>query len=327
MVQHEQLRRFIADAVVVPETPELALFDGEERDALILKLSEKAVKEFLEDYACARPPLPGESIAVGLGASKTAALLFDRVWHCSILEDPPPHDIFCNGGTEVELILQAMFFFGRKEERRPRIKAALLPTVGGRGGGTRAFTRAISEALSKNFAVTATPVYESMEAFNQQYQPGRADVVIAALDRLAVVREDRLTWPQVEEFRADPEAKRRVRRLFHWLDSELTGKDSAFIADEIAERIEAYERALKKFGVETAIGSIRTVLQPEYLKGLGAASAALALAGGPSWAVLGAMAIVVGEVAVSVLTRAVDLSELRHQHAEIALVTELKKLE
>src|SRR5207244_674200 len=102
----------------------------------------------------------------------------------------------------------------------------------------------------------AVPIYESMGSLEQDYHLGSSQIIVAALQGLRIVNERDLSWQQIADFRNDHAAKTKLRRLRHWLDSTMMGKPLSYVRDELAIRLDDYEWALKKHGINTVTGTV-----------------------------------------------------------------------
>ncbi|MBI4831010.1 MAG: hypothetical protein HY801_05540 [Candidatus Lindowbacteria bacterium] len=162
---------------------------------------------------------------------------------------------------------------------------------------------------------------------DMEYANGNRAAVAAVLFNLKITDEEKLTWSQVIEFREDKEARKKYRRLLHWLDNEMVGKSHAFIEDEIAMKLEDYEWALKKHDIKTVLGTVSDTLDGEYLKGVAAVSGVVSLAASPLFGLLAGTGLVVSKVGVQLVQNWLDFKEIeRGPNSEIAVVYDIKKL-
>ena len=272
-------------------------------------------------------PTSNESIAVSLDAPKTAALFFDRVWWCPTVVEGPPEEITVYGATDEEVWPQAIMLCLRNRWNWRRIEEVLShETPIANLWVQQPAVRGISEALLSAHGITAVPVYESAAARDQEYKIGDTEVILAAVEDLRIVNENKLQWEQVIEFGSDPDARKKYRRMRHWLDSEMVGKPVSYISDALAIKLSDYEWALKEHGTETILGSLSSLIEPGFLSAASAATAGLAFAGGEFWAALGALGLIVGKAAISVTTKLVDLQDKkRGKDSEVAFVHEVKR--
>lgn len=105
----------------------------------------------------------------------------------------------------------------------------------------------------------------------------------------------------------------------------MAGKPQAEIEDEICLRIEDYEWALRKHGVEPLIGHIESVIDPKFLAPVAWVGGMFTLFGQPVWGTVGAGSL--GRVCVkpaSCLLARQDFE--RRINPEISYVYELKQL-
>ncbi len=170
-------------------------------------------------------------------------------------------------------------------------------------------------------------MYKSLSDSLEQYTIGDRRALIASLENLEVIDESMLSWAQVSQLREDEEAKRKIRTLRHWLDREMVGKPIPFVTDAIGEKLESYKRSLRKHGIRTVTGSIKSILDFKFLVPTTAATAITGLGIGPDWAAALAAIVVTGKVAVTATEKFLDFDEVRNgDGAEVAFIHDLEKL-
>jgi hypothetical protein len=174
--------------------------------------------------------------------------------------------------------------------------------------------------------IKATPVYRGLASSDRLYERGDRSVIVTTLRDIPVVVEKHLSWQQVIDFRRDAQARKDLRRLTHWLDSEMVGKSHSFIIDEIGVRRERYEDALRRHGIETVLGALSATLDSRVLLGGAAAVSALSYAVDPSWSLAAGASIVVGKVAVHVAESLLAARAIANERfGEIAFVVDAEK--
>jgi len=275
------------------------------------------------------PRLPDQNASVGvsIAAPKTAALYFDYIWSAPFASDPPPDDLVVYGATPFEGQLQVLNM-GVAEGWWSLDELDGLNLVKGTPAAVREIApeRAIAACLQRTHAILATTVFDSTEAQLAQYQPGRTDVIVSAINSLRIVDESSLSWQQVVSFRSDQEARRKYRRLVHWLDVEMIGKSVNFIADDLAGRLEDYNWTLRKHGVKTILGSLSSMLEPSFIAAASAATMVTGYAAGSLAASLSALSLAVAKVAASVASARISYDDATRV-PEIAFVHELSRFE
>lgn len=270
-------------------------------------------------------PRANESVAVAFHVPKTAALYFDRVWSSPAYEDAPPADIRVWGATEFEVHTQAaLLALERQLWVDEEELAADLMKLASAERWQNPLERSIAIELTTKFQAPCVPVYQSRATRDEQYRPGRIDLIVATVTALELVDESVLTWEQVVEFRRDREARAKYRRFVHWLDTELVERPVTFIADEVAARMSDYEWSMKKHGIKTAIGSLSSLLDPAFIAASSAAVTSAAIAADGRIAALTGIGITIGRAVLSIGSALVDLADERRKWAEIAYAYDLK---
>ncbi|MEA2465378.1 MAG: hypothetical protein QOJ98_3125 [Acidobacteriota bacterium] len=114
--------------------------------------------------------------------------------------------------------------------------------------------------------------------------------------------------------------------MVHWLDNEMRGRTAAFIADELAIRLEDYEWSLRKHGIATVTGTLEHLLDAKFLGAGSAVVAALGLTAGGATAAFVGGTFIAGKMIVEITHAAVELIDKRRQAVgPIAFVHELRK--
>ena len=112
----------------------------------------------------------------------------------------------------------------------------------------------------------------------------------------------------------------------HWLDAEMIGKSRSFVEDEIAIRLDTYERSLRKHGIRTLLGSLSAVVDVKTVSASTAALATFTFAGSTLAGAIAAGSILVGKTIVHIGHASLDLIEVRTgPGSEIAYVAEVVK--
>ena len=92
-------------------------------------------------------------------------------------------------------------------------------------------------------------------------------------------------------------------------------------------RLGDYERALKKHGIKTVVGTIEETLDGKYLLGASGIAGSLTLAGHPVLGMLAAGFLIGGKIGVKLMQTKLDFDDVeRGPNSEISWVYEAKKL-
>lgn len=307
-----------------------------------------------------RLPCSGQTVALARRSlMKTSALCYDRVWALPCAD--VPEDIRCFGDTpfEREFLLSLIAladhsipsishylfdirnleeggentpspgFYGYVSiDLHQKLPSPYLDRLQNEGLSefVHFFARSAAKEFSERLGITLTPLLADRGLYNAQYSQGDRRAIVMVLENISVVDEDQLTWAQVEQYRADSEARAKYRRLLHWLDKEMVGKTQSYIEDEIAIKMDEYERSLKKHGIKTVTGTVSEILDGKYLAGLSVVATAVGIAGYPILGALAATGILVGRATVKVVEAKLKFSDIEcGTNSEIAWLYELER--
>ena len=141
--------------------------------------------------------------------------------------------------------------------------------------------------------------------------------VIVSLTQIPLVDTRSAPWDQILDFRKDPEAVRKLRRLRLFISENYAGKGKAYIEDDLGLRLDEYSRTAHEAGFETVLGAFGAMLDSKLLAGGLAGSVISTLAGAPVAAALSATSTVlleVGKAALQIRKTAHEQKELLDQN-------------
>lgn len=148
----------------------------------------------------------------------------------------------------------------------------------------------------------------------------------AALQSIPLVVEQSCTWDQIWEFRSDPEAKWKYRRLRNWISNTLINTSSVQATDMIEQCIDDYHWAIKKHGIHTVIGTLKAVIQPDHLVTASVASFIAGLMAGTVGATVTAGLTISAHAALELTNFLVQRKEIaRGSYSECALIYEIRR--
>ena len=289
-------------------------------------VADEVANDIVQWAARTRPLERSETAVVTLLKPKTSALLVDRVWIQWAGEDPQLDFAFA-WESPMAIRLAALFAFqhltATKEERESwQQKTAVAPE-------TEQFVVANERELALDYCArtgaSVVPLYDSAQSREAQYKAGNAPTIVSIVENLDVVDEESLTWEQVREFREDASARAAYRRFIHWLDKDMTGKSVAYIVDEVGARLERYDWAIRKHGMNTVLGALERTLDAKSLIGASAVIlTAQSLSHDSLLSLLGAGGILIGKVGVTAALKLIERADIRDAHRDIAFVHEVK---
>ena len=217
-----------------------------------------------------------DSLVVAVARPKTAALFFDRVW---TLDREIPGAIGVRSGGVDERI--ALGFFDnlvneiaayevddKKREEKLQKADELLSSPEAEATICKALTGLLGTSLAKLTKQPVQAYYASDENLKTVYEIGSTPMIIATIQTMQWIDEAGLTWEHVREIRSDLNATKQLKRMLHWLDSDMAGKPLSYIADEIEIRLVDYRQATEKHGIKLANRAFGTLLDVKLLNTL-----------------------------------------------------------
>lgn len=320
----EMLARYMLDLT------EIHFESASVREELVASLGKTIQKRFCKPIY----PQPGESLALSTMTPKTAALAFDKVHRNPCMNIPVPEEIGFYCATMPEIIYNAfcVFLITAKQVGMASdlVDKYLDPckkiTVQEKIINERESLRLLCSEMWTNLGIVPTIIYHERASMQMEFPVGAHEILKSSISNVAMVDEASLTWDQVIEFRKDLEARKKYRRFVRWADSELRARSPQEVEDIVAKRLDGYEWSIKKHGVKASLGAISCLLDPKFIAGVSAATAATALATNGLWAALTAASLTIGKAVVSFGSEMIDGLDERHKdNYEVAYIYEVQK--
>jgi hypothetical protein len=292
-------------------------------------------------------PQRDETLAIALLRPKVAALSFDRVWAGAHPDVPKHLSFFGDSQIEVRLVaanllsnvvenqmskgspvfshsdlmnLNREILFGAFQYQDDAAAKSFIQ------GNPEGLSRVVASAFQQQYGMRPIPVYATQESRDLAYRQGSTEALVSILSNLGVVDEQRTTWEQIREFRRDKQATAKYRALVHWLDDTMIGKPISFIEDEINRRIDDYQWSIKKYGMETVVGTLAAIADSKSLFGAAATYVTLATLGNDLVAAVAGVGILVAKASTHVARAALNLEDIkRTKNPEVAYVHQALK--
>lgn len=131
-------------------------------------------------------------------------------------------------------------------------KAYLLDAAVGEQSSVRKEFERLARALGRRYSTVLLPSSPEPDA-----EGSYASLVLTGVP---LVDTARMTWEQVLELRQDTDARAALRNLRLFFFTNYQGKPAAFIADDLARRIDEYKTIRKRMGFETITSSISALI-------------------------------------------------------------------
>jgi len=167
--------------------------------------------------------------------------------------------------------------------------------------------------------VHLTPIYLETSDFDEaSTQKSPSPGLEICLDQIPTPADSKLTWDKVIEFRKDKDAVQKLNRLRLWFTRDLAKKSEAEIRATIEEKLDNYQYALRKHGIETilegATSLISFIAEKDVLE---------LLTSSPLAAAIGGVALAAGTIAW-IGSKLIERSELKRKEA--AYIYDVQKL-
>ncbi|MCX6955392.1 MAG: hypothetical protein NTV51_24850, partial [Verrucomicrobia bacterium] len=179
--------------------------------------------------------------------------------------------------------------------------------------------------LFSSLNVATYPLLPAKSDIRKAFANGETDTINAILDNIPLVSAD-LGWKHVLAFREDPEAIRKYRSLKLWLSDGLKAKSHQEAVDFIGAKLDDYQWALKKHGLNTKLGSLTTILDSKHLTVPAIGSAVAYAVSSPMWALVAGGFLATSNVALSIAKNRLKLDDFKRENAAVATIYEIKQL-
>ncbi|MFH1934457.1 MAG: hypothetical protein ABIN18_23150 [Pseudomonadota bacterium] len=144
-----------------------------------------------------------------------------------------------------------------------------------------------------------------------------------SLANINLIDTSKATWEQIIEYRKDEEARKKLRNLRLFLNTNYQGKSGAFIEDDLGKRLDAYYNTCKDWGFETLTSTITVVMDSENLISLLAGTTCATLFGGPVAVLTAGASIEIGKISLNLIKRKHAFNKLKRDH-DLAYIIEAK---
>jgi hypothetical protein len=134
------------------------------------------------------------------------------------------------------------------------------------------------------------------------------DDISVILSGINLIDTSSATWDQIIEFRKNDEAKKKLRNLRLFLQTNYSGKTRSFIEDDFGKRIDDYNSVVKEYGFNTKVSVISFITNSKNLQTFGTASIAAVILGHPFVATT---SLLTG-VSLEVIKATIEFTNKRH---------------
>lgn len=278
--------------------------------------------------------------------TKDACLFFDNVIPLNLAHVIPWEN---NGDLEAHEILQKVLpstlldnsnHFGLSSATISYLEAFvnMFPTSIGVEAGTkeemdkraRHFIPLVIKKQEELFATLSEPVDTIFGAIGKKTDniSGIEDPSLT-LTGLKLIETSKITWRQILEIKKDKESISKLRRLRTFIYQSYKDKPSAFIQDDLLNRIEVYEMTAKQLGLKTTDSTFKIIFNSSSLVATTTATIATALSGAPVTIPLAlgvGSAFMLGNIGLELRSHKRDLHKFKQENP-VTYLAEIKQLE
>jgi hypothetical protein len=173
--------------------------------------------------------------------------------------------------------------------------------------------------------IDVVPICRTSEPLGLDTPPIENHAYQAVITNFPIVDEAKLSWKQVLEARNDPSLARSFVDLRLWVGSVPTGSTPEMLTDVLSVRMERYKSSLRRHGIESINGVLRSVIDPTKIATLSGVAVGMFQVGGPDLAVLSTLILAGADFSVKVSDYLLGKSKIRCDFAEAAILYELAK--
>jgi len=198
-----------------------------------------------------------------------------------------------------------------RDDHYEDVKALYLSDASADGISVRQEFSKLAASLGRNCA--------SVIIADDPNEVGEHSYAVLSLSNVALVDTSKASWEQIVELRNDPDACQMLRNLRLFFQNTYQGQSQAYIEDDLAHRLEDYDKARRKLGFDAVVGSLGTLLDSKNLQATAAAGIAAAFLGGPVTGIATAGVVELGKFSLEVGNRLFAIKQFRQSH-ELAYI-------
>lgn len=182
------------------------------------------------------------------------------------------------------------------------------------------------KSISESYKNSTQIEYQSSQG--DKFKEG--DDVIISLMNLNLIDVRNTTWEQILEFRKDEISLKNFRRLKLFLYDNYKDKPASYIEDDILKRIEDYNNSVSKWGFNTRISTLESILSSKGLYASSSIAMISAFCEMPSLAFFSggsAATVALGKIGLKLVKAKREKIELRKESPLAYVIIAQEKLE
>lgn len=270
-----------------------------------------------------------ETSAITFGnEAKMASLFFDSIVPMtapSARQSPIPKEIILNRWYEfMPSIGELQKYLDRAETGMPKKynntylhKSYLNENILG-----------VKERLSRK-GIISVPIFVDAEKYNNYgfEVPAQPNAIEIEFQKIPMINAENLEWGHILEVREDKKFAIKARKFRLFLYENYQGKSQAYIQDSLYKKIDDYEEACKKHGLELTLSTLKTTLESKSLLATFSTATAAILLGQPfiaGGAIVAGASIELGKMAINIAEKRLELRTLKNS-SDVSYLFDLKE--
>jgi hypothetical protein len=184
----------------------------------------------------------------------------------------------------------------------------------------------IRRRLSKD-GVQSFPIFIDSEYYDAFTSMQTDAAIEIAMKGVPLVNLENIEWAQIEEVRQDKDFRKKSRNFRLLLADDYSGKDKWYVQDSLAKKLDDYEIACKKHGIDLTISTVRTLLDSKSLLATLGLTATAILLGQPIVAggtLVAGTSIEVGKIILDIVEKKTAMQFLKDE-SDISYLFDLKQ--
>lgn len=188
------------------------------------------------------------------------------------------------------------------------------------------FAKAIRD-IFRDEGIRAAPVGQSFFGVDDPETIQLSDAIEISYEGARLVDVSKLSWAQISEIRRDGDARKKLRNYRLFIAEDFIGKPLSYVKDSLEKKMEEYEEACKKHGLDLLLGTIGVLIDSKSLLGALTIIAVGILVGEPMLTDVGLLsgsAIEIGKMSLHFAETKRQFQSYRENH-ELAYMMYLKQ--
>jgi hypothetical protein len=176
--------------------------------------------------------------------------------------------------------------------------------------------------------IPSVPIFYTQQDYDSYLPNGTKESVEISLMRAPLIDTSNVEWKSILDIRKDKDFKRKLRNFRLFINENYQGKSPIYVRDSLEKKMEEYEDACRKHGLQLVLSSVSQTLDSKSMLGyLGLITVGI-ITGQPnivSTTIIGGTIIEIGKITIQVTQKHFEYISSR-QNTELAYLIKLKNM-